>query len=149
MKHLLANLGIALALITGASAAPGVNCMSRVVVNMTDNWPAITRTEPKVTFKIKDDLRDTLASINNSDRDDKIRALLNKASEAASAVLGRPTNGDIEGAVDMAYNGAVKTIAFIERGAKDPNSKNILESKKGQVTMAIGQVVAAHIACAE
>lgn len=149
-KKIAIALALTAAVLTPAHATTaGMSCLSKGVVNMQDNWSQITKTEPKVVAKIKTDLRDVLVNINNPDRDDKIRALLDTTSEATAKVLGQTSNEEIDASIDLVYNSTVRTIAFIESNAKNPSSKNIIESKKGQVTAAITQVVVAHIACAD
>ena len=144
------KIAIALATVaalTGAAHADGMSCISRMVVNISENQAAYAKTEPKVMAKIKNELKAVLASVNDADRDSKIKAFMDNVSVATAEVLKHDSNSDIDGAVALAYNSTVNTIAFIEQNAKNPASPNILASKKGQVTAAITQVIYYHLSC--
>jgi hypothetical protein len=150
MKRLLASAALFVIMTTAAHAeASGMSCLSKGVVNMADNYPTVMRVQAKVLPRVRTDLNKVLSSINQSDRDEKIRTLLDRVSKVTAEMMKHQVNEAIEAATEMTYNGAVRTIAFIESNAKNPRSPNILQSKKTQVTMAVTQVIGHHVACVD
>jgi hypothetical protein len=95
-----------------------------------DNHLEQVKVEAKVLAEIRKDLNEVFSSINQPDCDDSIKALLSVANNATGEVLKRKSNDAIDATVVLVYNSTSKTLAFIERNAKNPNSANVLQSKR-------------------